>query len=209
MKKIYLLLVLAILVGGCTKVPKEYHQSKEYTFPKIGSTNTVEIGENLFSKTSSIGKKIIVQGNKVHADDRDFIFNNNKLRITEEGFNAICYSWFCAVDTKNDGFLDSWWNARIEKNILPLSKKVSYRLEDIKSPDYFKKTSLYQGKVNNEIKISYREFFGNVARPAFTQDVKYELNSDGSAILGFKGLRIKVLNATNTEITYKVLNDYK
>ncbi len=209
MKKIYLWLVLAILIGGCTKVPKEYSSHKEYSFPPIGTINTVEIGEDMFFKTYSIGKKIIVQGNKVHADNRDFIFPDNKLRITKEKYNAICYSWFCAVDTKNDGFLDSWWNSRVEKNILPLTEKVSYRLQDIKSQSYFKKTSLYQGKVNNKIKISYREFSGTIARPAFTQDIEYELNTDGTAILGFKGLRIKVLNATNSGITYKVLNDYK
>jgi len=209
MRKINLLIIMAILMGGCTKLPPEYKQTKEDLFPKIGTINTIEIGENMFSKTYSIGKKIIVQGNKVHAKDRDFVFNNDKLRITKEKYNAICYSWFCAVDTTNDGFLDSWWDAKVDKNILPLTEKVAYRLEDIRSPSYYKKTSLYQGKVNNKIKISYREFSGTIARPAFTQDVEYQLNTDGTATLGFKGLRIEVLTATNTNITYKVTHDYK
>jgi len=163
----------------------------------------------MFSKTYSIGKKIIVQGNKVHANDRDFIFTSNKLRTTEEKYNAVCFSWFCAVDTKNDGFLDSWWDAKIEKNVLPLTERVPYKLEDILTNSYHKQTSLYQGKVNNKIKISYREFSGQMSRPAFTQDVEYELDADGTAILGFKGLRIKVLTATNLDITYKILQDYK
>jgi hypothetical protein len=34
------------------------------------------------------------------------------------------------------------------------------------------------------------------------------LNNDGSTVIGFKGLRIEVLKATNMDITYKVIKDY-
>jgi hypothetical protein len=47
-----------------------------------------------------------------------------------------------------------------------------------------------------------------MARPSFTQDIDYELNKDGSTIIGFKGLRIEVIKATNIDITYKVVKDY-
>jgi hypothetical protein len=47
-----------------------------------------------------------------------------------------------------------------------------------------------------------------MARPAFNQDIDYELNNDANTIIGFKGLRIEVLKATNMDITYKVIKDY-
>ena len=46
-------------------------------------------------------------------------------------------------------------------------------------------------------------FSDDMARPAFTQDLTYDL-ADGDEI-GFRGARIKVLKATNTAITYVVL----
>ena len=55
----------------------------------------------------------------------------------------------------------------------------------------------------------FREFKDDMARPAFTQDIEYDLEKDGTSIIGFKGLRIEVLRATNIDITYKVLKDYK
>ena len=47
-----------------------------------------------------------------------------------------------------------------------------------------------------------------MARPAFTQDIEYELDKDGKTLIGFKGLRIEVEKATNLDITYKIIKDY-
>ena len=45
-----------------------------------------------------------------------------------------------------------------------------------------------------------------MARPAFNQDLQYDLND--SNIVGFKGLRIEVIKATNTSIEYKILSSF-
>jgi hypothetical protein len=50
----------------------------------------------------------------------------------------------------------------------------------------------------------YREFKDNLARPAFTQELKYDLGQ--SRVIGYKGARFEVLDAGNTAITYKVLS---
>ncbi|MFT5848467.1 MAG: hypothetical protein ACI902_002540 [Psychroserpens sp.] len=39
-------------------------------------------------------------------------------------------------------------------------------------------------------------------RPAFNQDLSYDLNE--GKIIGFKGLRIEVINTSNIGIEYKV-----
>lgn len=74
--------------------------------------------------------------------------------------------------------------------------------------DIFKWDVIYQGRVENKIKISYREFYKDTARSAFTQDIEYELNKSGDTIIGFKGLRIKVIKATNMDITFSIIHDY-
>jgi hypothetical protein len=73
----------------------------------------------------------------------------------------------------------------------------------IASQDAFQQTLLYSGRVGDRINISYREFSGNVARPAFTNDVEYDL-SDSNEI-GYRGAVLEILEATNTSITYRVI----
>ena len=47
------------------------------------------------------------------------------------------------------------------------------------------------------------EFSSGWSRPAFTQDVTYDL-AHGSEI-SFRGARFEIIKATNTEITYRLL----
>ena len=71
-----------------------------------------------------------------------------------------------------------------------------------------KQVVLYQGVSKGVIRISFREFVNDMARPAFTQDVSYDLNPDGTTTVAFKGLRIFVEKATSAQITYRVLKPF-
>jgi hypothetical protein len=71
------------------------------------------------------------------------------------------------------------------------------------APSRTQKTLIYSGKIGDRITLGYREFKNDIARPAFSNDVAYDLSE--STVLGYKGARLEVLKATNTEITYKVI----
>ena len=85
---------------------------------------------------------------------------------------------------------------------------VSYTLADVTrtDPANLQQELLYEGKIGKELKLSYREFHGDLARPAFTQDLTFDL-ADGD-VVGAKGARIEVLKASNVEIEYKVLQPF-
>lgn len=88
------------------------------------------------------------------------------------------------------------------------TKTVDYRPTtptEVFSKDSFKAELLYNGTAKKVVKLSYREFKNDLARPAFTQDLTYDL-SEGD-VIGFKGARFKVLKTSNSGITYKVLNN--
>jgi hypothetical protein len=74
------------------------------------------------------------------------------------------------------------------------------------SADSFQQALIYSGKVGSKINIGYREFSSNMARPAFNNDVEYDLSE--STIIGYKGARIQVIEATNEHIKYKVLRNF-
>ena len=70
---------------------------------------------------------------------------------------------------------------------------------NLNSPTFIQEF-IYNGRVDNALKFVYREFSGDYIKPAFTQEIQYDLNT--SDIIGFKSLRIKIIEATNTEIKY-------
>jgi len=45
-----------------------------------------------------------------------------------------------------------------------------------------------------------------MARPAYQQDLQYDLAE--SSVIGFKGIRMEVLQASNTNIKYKLLSNF-
>ena len=66
----------------------------------------------------------------------------------------------------------------------------------------------YNGKIGSQLKFSYREFTeGGLARNSFSQEIIYDLND--SSIIGFKGAKFKIVDATNTSIKYKVVSHFR
>lgn len=72
--------------------------------------------------------------------------------------------------------------------------------------DSFQQTLIYSGKVGNKINIGYRESSGNLARPAFNNNVEYDLSE--STIIGYKGAQLEVIEATNQHIKYRVIRNF-
>ncbi|MGA2402140.1 MAG: hypothetical protein ABSG91_10580 [Syntrophobacteraceae bacterium] len=76
----------------------------------------------------------------------------------------------------------------------------------MEAQDSFKREILYDGKSGTTIHLSYREFARDMARPAFTQELYYDIRDD--RVIGFKGARFEVIDANNTGIRYRVLSGF-
>jgi hypothetical protein len=80
-----------------------------------------------------------------------------------------------------------------------------WKTEERYSRDFIRKELLYSGRTGNTIEVSYREFRGGLAAPAFFQSVKYDLSQ--SNVIRFQRFVIEVVKADNQSITYKVISD--
>jgi hypothetical protein len=74
------------------------------------------------------------------------------------------------------------------------------------SDEDYKYELIYNGRLGSGLKFIYREFYGDMARPSFTQDIQYDLSL--SNIIGFKNAQIEVLEATNTSLKYSVVSHF-
>jgi hypothetical protein len=69
----------------------------------------------------------------------------------------------------------------------------------------FRAEMLYSGLTGSTLRATYREFKDDFARPAFFQELQYELSE--SRTISYKSIRIEVLDATNMRLEYRVLDD--
>ncbi len=80
-----------------------------------------------------------------------------------------------------------------------------WKIEERYSQDFTRKELIYSGKSGNTIEVSYREFRGGLAAPAFFQNLKYDLAE--SKVIRFQRFSIEIMQATNQAIRYKILSD--
>lgn len=196
--------------------------------PPLNEVFKVELGESLIQ--AEIGNKfqgiIVLQDvlihksmpssftNKYTKTEQKVIDKNESFKLTSQTETYNLYtnksSRYGIAITKNENatflFESNLMNqgtiSIVSGNLLIKHSKTS-----IPDSDFLRQEFIYNGKLGNGLKFTYREFTDNLARAAFTQDLQYDLSE--SDTIGFKGMRIKVINAQNTKIEYKVLTYFK
>jgi len=94
---------------------------------------------------------------------------------------------------------------KCKSNFKPTPEVTPIRVTDVDAPN-FRQELIYNGRSGETLKFLYREFSGDYARPSFSQDVQYDLK-DGNTI-GFKGVRIEIVEASNTRVSYRLISSF-
>jgi hypothetical protein len=236
MKKI-LIRVLSVgfisFLTGCatplwTKGGAVASQTEQIDFPEVGSIATTGLGDTLATKGYKIttpGIRILekwdLQGEKtlwakpipwVNQDTTStelVVYSNSKT-----GETASCYNLSYELPKFNQSSSASIFCRQRDGtffyplNGTPYANEPNYEeinIVNVNSPSYLQEF-IYNGRVGDALKFIYREFSGDYLKPAFTQEVQYDLSSSNE--IGFKKLRINVVSATNTEVVYKLINNF-
>lgn len=200
--------------------------------PELEKQNSVSVGDNMYTEFyEKVTKHLYTKTHGEASAEMDFgagflsikasvpTGSTNQLRvISGTKTKATCFPGTaadiiarydaCLVDQDDDGMFDHV-ALKMRYKYFPLKENVKYEIIEaeaskVEMPD-LKVEVLYQGLNKGSIKISFREFMKDIARPAFTQDISYDLSPSGTTEIAFKELRIEVIKATSTGITYKVL----
>lgn len=197
-------------VGENTYVPGTISTHRKKTAELMSPVNVeLDLGHRLILNEGSGG---VVQKRSINGASalcfRTSGAGSAYMSLTEAGA-AIA----CLVDNENDGYFDYAMFATREKHF-PLASKVAYRLgkvqEDVSPANTsFRMELIYQGIANGVVRFSYREFFAGSARPAFTQDLTYDLPKDGRTVITFRDLVVQINAATNKKIDYVIKQHLK
>lgn len=196
------------------------------SIPQVGIASTSETGDTMYAEsqttssqeatvtltqpataTMDLGHKLSVEAGR-----------SGQLMNTM-GRKAVCWQFVttpgvggpahaCLLDYSDANRFD-YVMFRNRDRVFPLTRPVAYSVVkgaaiETSQESKFRRELLYQGLSKGTIKLSYREFANDMARPAFTQDVLYDLESNGKTTVVFKGLRVNVLEATSARIKYVV-----
>lgn len=181
------------------------------SFPKIGEIHKKELGNSLVSEYYVEQAEFIVLNEIPSA--RAFNINLKESKFKFQGYDKMGRLYY---NSPTSGVLLMPNNELMAINYTLSNRFAKYKLkeqvdfelvyEDIESDKNFVQEFLYNGKSGNTLKFSYREFNNDLIRPAFTQELQYDISE--SDTIGFKSLRIQILNATNTEVEYRLLHSF-
>lgn len=213
-------------------ITKEYKKVDNSTSYEIGQIESVNVGQEMINKykyskyikekvdvnnviyTSKINYKNLVDGNIYKISGYS---NSNKEHFYIKIFEDKGYYRFLKINSNGslvDKNLYDWSGNIVALNYIELSdinifKKDVYEKEKEIEEKYligsFGFSLIYNGKNDNNIKIQYREFKDDMARTPFYQDLSYNLKE--SNIIFFKTLKIKIIEATNQNIKFIVLEE--
>ncbi|NHB58164.1 hypothetical protein [Acinetobacter shaoyimingii] len=220
-KKIGVILVVSFLTGCATPVYNYQAQSKQMSKPPIGSINTAYVGDKMLEQGVFTDREVLRVDSPTKVNMFYSLTPGNYLK-TGQSNQGIFYSAFNQIENggnvqKNpladpikalmlsaDGKLCvvSVLNAKNCTN----QHQAKTSVVGVASDNSFQQTLIYSGKVGQKINIGYREFSSNLARPAFNNDVEYDLND--SFEIGYKGALLEILDANNQKITYRVIRNF-
>lgn len=215
-------ILLSLTLASCaTIVTKTAPTYTDRDIPAVGQAATVAVGERMLLQAHLVESEgiTILETTEICSNFLRGIVLQKGLTL-DESLGSDGKKYYCGSAVWNNKFEGK--RNDYDECFTPLpnggfktktkhvcDEQVDYRLGKIvkQHPDNIQKTLLYSGKSDSIIYLSYREFVGDVARPAFTQDLTFDINSD--SVVGARGALLKILNVSNTSITYEVISTFK
>lgn len=237
MKVITPIIFITILATGCasfqppwktiynsqteTKVKKSYSLNTEYkvtTGSPMLSAKTYK--ENIWYEPIS-NEAVIWNGNTLtnNVDGKVHIFTP-KYQFLEEGdfilTSPTFYQNAIGIIAFEDGTVPANPVMRIDRKgslerypITPqnhskqIFKKRHFRESDTSKQFMFE--LIYTGKSDQTVNLLYREYINDMSRDSFRQSLTYNLEE--SKEISFKSLKINIINASNSEISFTIKDD--
>lgn len=211
-----LIVVGLIFMTGCTTVRYNGADTfiKEVDYPEIGKVMTIYVGDHMVQK-GTITEESVLQ---VYKTIDGALYDIPAKSYPQVGYDQK-QDFYSAVGVVKGALSDPIKALALKKEeraelcvITVFGGSACYKGEYERKRklsergNSFQQTLIYSGRVGDKINIGYREFSNNTARPAFNNDVEYDLSSSNT--IGYKGALIEVIKADNSSITYKLIRNF-
>lgn len=215
MKNLFIIIGI-ILMAGCTTVKYNGTDAfvKEVDYPEVNKVITAFVGDNLVQKGTITEENVL----HVYKAIDGALYDIPAKKYSQVGYDQE-QDFYLATGVIRSGISDPIQALALKKEqdaelcvVTIFGGSACYQGEYERKKQLsekgnsFQQTLIYSGRVGEKINIGYREFSNNTARPAFNNDVEYDLSSSNT--IGYKGALIEVLKADNSSITYKLIRNF-
>jgi hypothetical protein len=188
--------------------------------PAIDTVRTVSAGEEFF-KVLTVTPITVAMIDEPATDAKHKIVVPAKMplySVNTKSFLKVCLlgnseAYFplgtgtgggCGLDDDGDGTIDrvaSDWMGGAK----PAVQKVKYTKSTILMhiPQSFEQRVLYQGATGDTLKLSYREFSGDIARQPFTEELSIPLGKTFPQLIAVKGERFRLIAIDGLGLQYE------
>lgn len=220
-----LALAAAALLAGCASPKYNYMpDTKQISEPEVGAVVTAQVGDILVRQGTLAEQEVLqVAGDHSLGLLGSYSIVGGVFTKTGEDADSNYYATNSnltgAGRLDRSAFADPTKAVQAYKNTRKLcgisvfnaavcTTNAEYRFDKVPvaSTNAFQQSLIYSGKVGNRVRIGYREFSGNLARPAFNNEAEYDLGE--SKVIGYKGARLEILEATNEYLRFKLLANF-
>lgn len=179
--------------------------------PPVGVERTATIG-------SPVVEKFRFDAVKVGMADSDVVKRTLTGNITirageplyqvqsKARYKACSQSGPCALDDDGDGTFD---RIALDDTVaaLRLKEPVRYQIKDAVAPSSngnFKQVVSYLGVSGDTLRLSYREFLNDMARPAFTEELTFPITKTYPQGVAFKDVKMTILGIDGMGLRYRL-----
>jgi len=223
MYKIFSITLASIVMTGCATSLTNYQpQTQQISEPPVNSINTASVGDRMlsqgkmtmrdalyFPRTQKTSFQHTIQQGYYpkQGESEEFIQYgiSNESGAGKVIDGPLSDPTYALTLRKKDNAICMFttFNMNVDcKTNLEFEKRNGTTAD----ANSFQQTLLYNGKVGTKINIGYREFSGDMARSAFSNEVEYDL--DDSKQIGYKGALLDIIEANNQMIKYKVIKNF-
>jgi hypothetical protein len=221
-------LVLTLMLSACGGTVRELSEYKVGQEPALGAVQSAVVGDVLYSEFEYTGNSgaitmapfeqgiglggsvTVPAGTAMYASDIDGRRGYCTATLTYLDPLVGPYRGTCWFDSNNDGNLDQFW---VMPGAVPYTYDadipLAYRANEISNTaGGYKYEIVYQGLDGDVLRMLYREYVDNMARPAFQQELTYNVNPTGPTQIRFRSVAMEVTHAQGSDITYVVTSGF-
>lgn len=163
---------------------------------------------NLGLKYPTIAKGSTWIAKSINNDDGSFICSRYVPGLTEKQMDHLFYQIVLGKESDYPVFIVIGKDNKLKKFYwttysATTTGTISFSPIDLFVIGSMRQEFIYNGKSGSTLKFTYREYKDDFARPAFFQDLTYDMNESNT--IGFRGMAIEVIEATNSFIKFKIV----
>jgi hypothetical protein len=179
--------------------------------PPVGTVQTVSVGTQIhqYNRTYTFDAVVPQERMKIAPLLIPLIVESGTPMFqvdTKVKLKACIQGGACGLDDDGDGTFDRMAKDDIA-SAFKLKKKVAYRKErmTVDNPDSLKQVILYSGATVDTLRLSYREFSNNMARPAFTEELIIPITAKFPQDVAVKAVKFRIHSIDGLGMKYEIL----